>query len=266
MEKRESGCGQERERERGRECEAAMALARRAYLYNLLHVVFGSAPSREGVAAMFGEQGRDVLEAVRDELGRDGFQRVARHQVGSSGRSAAACMDEACACVRKSAASAGDEAFIEALASDYARLFQVPGASYVHPWESPYVGKESMVFQESTLDVRSFYHEAGFKLRAEKHFPDDHIAAMMDYLGRTSQRAYEAYADGRDSEVRQTLAVQGRFLDKHLLTWVDAFASAVIQKDGRAFYAAFAGVLAAFARMDRAVAARLEEELTAQED
>ena len=77
---------------------------------------------------------------------------------------------------------------IEALASDYAKLFQVPGASYVHPWESPYVGKESMVFQESTLDVRSFYHEAGFKLRAEKHFPDDHIAAMMDYLGRTSAR------------------------------------------------------------------------------
>ena len=66
--------------------------------------------------------------------------------------------------------------------------------------------------------------------------------------------------------MRQTLAVQGRFLDKHLLTWVDAFASAVIRKDGRAFYAAFAGALAAFARMDRAAAARLEEELAAQED
>ena len=60
--------------------------------------------------------------------------------------------------------------------------------------------------------------------------------------------------------------MQGRFLDQHLRTWVDAFASAVIRKDGRAFYAAFAGTLAAFARMDRAAAARLEEELTAQED
>ncbi len=140
----------------------------------------------------------------------------------------------------------------------------MPGAYYVHPWESPYVGKESMVFQESTLDVRSFYHAAGFKLRAEKRFPDDHIAATMDYLGRSSQRAYEAFADGRDDEARRTLAAQGQFVDRHLLKWVDQFAAG--HRERRA------GVLRRIRRrhggvraLDRAAAARPGEESAAQE-
>ena len=73
--------------------------------------------------------------------------------------------------------------------SDYAKLFQIPGDSYVSSWESPYVGTEQALFQCSTLNVREAYHAAGLKLQAEGHFPDDHIAAMMEYLAYMGARA-----------------------------------------------------------------------------
>ena len=121
------------------------------------------------------------------------------------------------------------------------------------------------MFQESTLDVRSFYHAAGFKLRAEKRFPDDHIAAMMDYLGALSQRAYEAFADGRDDEAARTLATQRQFVDRHLLNWVDQFAAKVIEHDAQGCYGALAGGMAAFATLDRVLSEQVEAELAEPE-
>ena len=119
------------------------------------------------------------------------------------------------------------------------------------------------MFQESTLDVRAFYHDAGFKLQSEKHFPDDHIAAMMDYMGRLGQRAYDAFADGDDDAVRTTLATQLLFVEKHLLNWVDSFAVRVRENDGRGVYAALAEGMAAFVRLDYDVAGEIDTELGA---
>lgn len=251
-----------------RESALAMILARRAYLYSLLHVVFGSRPTGDSVAKVFSDDTLAAFAYVKDTLTQNDFADVAGRMVGSTGRSVAACVDAACVCVEQARGEVDNPARAEALAarlqSAYDLLFHVPGEHYVHLWESPYTGKESMVFQESTLDVRSFYHEAGFKLQAEKRFPDDHIAAMMEYMGALSQRAYEAFADGRDDEVLQTLATQRRFADKHILTWVDQFASKVMEHDTQAFYGALAGGMAAFATLDRAMVEQLERELAEQ--
>lgn len=262
-----------------KERATAMMLAQRTYLYNLMHVVFGGAPTVDGAEMVFGEQTQEVLGCVRDMMAQDVYAAIGLQKMEADGRSLGACVDEAYACVAKtrgrlaigatasgilgaagSVGSVDAEAreglafgsLVETLRTDYARLFQVPGDAYVHPWESPYVGKESMLFQESTLDVRNFYHGAGFKLQAEKHFPDDHIAAMMDFLGRMGQSAYEAYADGNDGETARVLETSREFIAKHVLTWVDVFASHVIENDAHAYYAAFAGAMAAFARLDEA--------------
>lgn len=225
-----------------------MALARRTYLYSLMHVVFGGALTRESAQAVLSAQTLEALDAVVP-LEADGHSLRER-------------LYELRACVEKTQGKAADEAFLESLRSDFTRLFQVPGDAYVHPWESPYVGKEAVLFQESTLDVRASYHEAGFKLQGERHFPDDHIAAMMDFLGRMSQRAYEAYADGRDAQAAKVLRAQRRFLQKHVLTWVDVFAEKVGEHDAHAFYGAFAGGMAALSHIDCEYAAQLADELS----
>ena len=112
------------------------------------------------------------------------------------------------------------------------------------------MGKEKLLFQESTLDVRSYYYDAGFKLQAERRSPDDHVAARMDYLGRMSGRAFEAYADGDDDQVRRILETQRDFLSKHVLTWIGDLVAQTVEKDERAYYAAFAVAMDAFVRFD----------------
>ena len=210
------------------EQEIAMALAQRAYLYSLLHVVFGGELAGESARAVFSEATAEALSAQR---------------AGATDAEEEAAFAAAIACVEDHAADAGDDAFIEGLKGDYTRLFLVPGKAYVHPWESPYIGDGNMVFQESTLDVRSYYHAEGFKLQAERKFPDDHIAAMMDFMGRLSTRAYDEFADGRDEDAARTLATQARFADAHLLAWLPQFADEASARDAHGVYAAFARAL-----------------------
>ena len=194
----------------------------------------------------------------------DLFERVVALFEQHRQRQLAACVGEAGACVGEhSEGEAGSKATV-AMEEDFPTLFQVPGDSYVRPWESPYTSTDGMLFRGSTLDVRSFYHQAGFRLQAEQHFPYDHISAMMDYMARMSQCVYEAYADGRDENAAKMHRTQSDFLRKHVLTWVDAFADEVIRKDIRAYYAAFAGAMAAFAHVDAAHVEKLAAELSAE--
>ena len=63
-------------------------------------------------------------------------------------------------------------------------------------------------------------------------------------------RAYEAYADGRDSECWKALQDSKAFLEAHVLTWVNAFAQKVIERDARGLYAAFAQGIVMVAHVD----------------
>ncbi|MEG0302565.1 TorD/DmsD family molecular chaperone [Gordonibacter sp.] len=251
-----------------RESALAMDLARRVYLYRLWQVVFGGPLTDDGVSKVFCSEALALFDHVREALSQSDFEEIAACPVGLSGLSLGTCAEGVFACIEKVGCEVDgpsqEAAFARVLRDDYSKLFQVPGDRYVHLWESPYTGKESMVFQESTLDVRSFYHDAGFKLQAEGHFPDDHIAAMMDYMAHLGQRAYEAYADGRDDEVLLVLATQRQFADRHILTWVNLFADRVIKNDAHAYYGALAGGMAAFVRVDRAMIEQLEKNLTEQ--
>lgn len=240
-----------------------LALARRAYLYSMFHLVFGSEPAPEALQGIFSTQTREALEFADGLLAQGDLAETGSTQLADTGCTLGEWVRKAAMRVASGTERLGDPAFLEDMKSDYARLLQMPGESYVHPWESPYVGKEGMIFQESTLDVRSFYHEAGFKLAAEKRFPDDHIGAMMDYLGHQALAAYEAFADGDDAAAAQLLSVQRDFLRKHVLSWVDAFAAKMVQNDSHGCYGALAAAMAAFARGDEAWLGAVVEELRA---
>ena len=236
------------------ESRIGMDLARRAYLYDLLHAVFGGNCSPDFVAKLFGAQAREMFscEAAAISDGDpfvDGGRVLAKMDctLNDCAREVLACYDE-----RGGLSSDAAAALASEMKGDYAKLFQIPGDCYVHMWESPYVGTEQTLFQCSTLDVRAAYHAAGLKLQAEKQFPDDHIAAMLGYLSCMGSRAYEAYADGRDSECRKALQDSKAFLEAHVLTWVNAFAQKVIERDARGLYAAFAQGTVVVAHVDNA--------------
>lgn len=245
-----------------RESEIALYLARRTYLYGVLHVVFGAQPTADVVRQMLGEETNATLRAVIDAAASEA--RCLRAESNGELVEAVRSLSDAATLLAGLGEADDVAALSDTLQSDYARLFDIPGESYVRTWESPYVGTEGTLFQASTLNVRGYYHEAGYKLQAEKHFPDDHIAAMMDYLRCMGERAYNEYADGDDAQVATTLGTQHRFLQQHVLTWVDVFAQKVAEHDdARGYYAAFAGAMAAFAHVDCACIEGLAKELSA---
>lgn len=240
----------------------AMTLAYRAYLCGMFHTLFGGGVNEAFAERLFSGNTQDALTWLNERVCSD--VAVAGKSVGVSGRTLGECVEEAISCVNQHMRTDDVEDAASAMGDDYPKLFQVPGDAYVRPWESPYINADGMLFRGSTLDVRSYYHQAGFKLQAEKHFPDDHIAAMMDYMVRMCQRAYEAFAEGDDAVAEEALRVQSDFMCKHVLTWIDAFADKVIRNDVRAYYAAFAGAMAAFAHVDGACVQGVLAELSAK--
>ncbi|EJZ84093.1 TorD/DmsD family molecular chaperone [Slackia piriformis] len=247
---------------REQERRIAMMLARRAYLCGMFHAVFGGGTDRASADRLFGTVAQDALAWLDDRVRADGA--LASRRIGASERTLGECAEDAVSCIGRHADPGAAADAAQAMRDDYPKLFQVPGAAYVRPWESPYVNADGMLFRASTLDVRSYYHRAGFRLKAEKRFPDDHIAAMMDYMARMCRRAYEEFADGDDAGMKETLRVQAGFMQKHMLTWVDAFADKVIRNDERAYYGAFAGAMAAFAHIDEACVREAAESLAGQ--
>ena len=106
------------------------------------------------------------------------------------------------------------------------KLFQIPGDSYVSSLGVSLRGRRAgSCFSAARWNVRRAYRAAGLKLQAERRFPDDHIAAMMEYLAYMGTRAYDCFADGRDAEMRyRALRTSKDFLTSHVLTWIVAYA------------------------------------------
>lgn len=229
-----------------------MDLACRAYLYDLLHEVFGGDCSSDSIARYFGKQTREMIAHEAVALSDCSREANNRRIVGNGARTLEQCAEAVLAYIdsRQGAVHESPSEYAAEMKSDYAKLFQIPGDSYVSSWESPYVGTEQALFQCGTLNVRAAYHAAGLKLQAERHFPDDHIAAMMEYLAYMGTRAYDCFADGRDAECVRALRTSKDFLTSHVLTWIVAFANKVIEKDTRGYYAAFAQVATVVAHVD----------------
>ena len=221
-----------------------MDLACRAYLYDLLHEVFGGDCSSDSIARYFGKQTREMIAHEAVALSDCSREANNRRIVGNGARTLEQCAEAALAYIdsRQGAVHESPSEYAAEMKSDYAKLFQIPGDSYVSSWESPYVGTEQALFQCGTLNVRAAYHAAGLKLQAERHFPDDHIAAMMEYLAYMGTRAY--------AECVRALRTSKDFLTSHVLTWIVAFANKVIEKDTRGCYGAFAQVATVVAHVD----------------
>lgn len=202
-----------------------MRLANRAYLYRIFHIVFGAEPSKEELAVLTDKLTTDAFQLLTD----DSFVKIRR---------------------LLESLNANDEQYLDTLLSEYTRLFQVPGESYVYPWESPYIHNDKMLFQESTLDVRKRYREYGFEAVEYGHFPEDHLSMMLDFLAHLSSRAFDSFSVGRDDDLERVLLSQQSFVADHLLNWLPSFCDELSQKDRLGFFIAFAEALHAFLQAD----------------
>ena len=117
-----------------------------------------------------------------------------------------------------------ETADLDALCSEYTKLFIGPGKLPAPPWESVYVYGEDLLFQESTVEVRLDYRAAGYQASGYPHEADDHLAKELGFMSALSEEAQRAFEQGDGESFRQAMSRQLLFLGKHLNSWLPKFA------------------------------------------
>jgi TorA maturation chaperone TorD len=119
---------------------------------------------------------------------------------------------------------------------DYTRLFTGMRKLPVVPWESVYFSDERLVFQDSTLKVRSWYRRYGLESIDLYKEPDDHIGLEISFVGHLAKLALTALQQEDSNEVDQKLNAQREFLAEHLILWAPLWSSLMIEHARTSFY------------------------------
>lgn len=208
-------------------------LAGRTYLFSLLHTLLGAEPTKELTAAATGEASMQAVALFAQD--------------GAKGPALLAAALELL-----------KDAKIEDLKGEYTRLFLGPEYDAA-PWESVYTTKERALFQESTLDVRTWFRRFGYVAGGYPNHPDDHISLMMDFLARTSQMAAEQLALGEVKACAAILGDQAEFERVHMLNWLYNYAKDMQLSASNFFYPQLAVAIAEFIAYDQQVIEEIVE-------
>lgn len=132
---------------------------------------------------------------------------------------------------------------LDKLADEYTRLFVGPAALPVPPWESVFVSKEPVLFNEVTLAVRKAYRNSGFRASGYPHEADDHVATELNFMAALCAKARDAAEVGGEKALSEIVRVQLTFLEEHLLVWIREFSDRLKEVDGiSSFYPSFASL------------------------
>lgn len=115
---------------------------------------------------------------------------------------------------------ADDGEKIKQLKEEYNRLFVGPNVLPAPLWESVYLSREHLLFDEVTLEVRNCYRQYGLSFIRESKEPDDHIVIELEFLSYLIQKTL----DCEDVATKKKLLDdQYSFLSNHLLKWCPSF-------------------------------------------
>lgn len=211
--------------------EIAILLTNRTYLYRLFQNTFGAEPSAELVRALTNEH---TLEALKLPVTKE-CQGILQYlpalkEMGNW------CLDD-------------KDKVLASLTTEYTRLFLGPTKLPAPPWESVYVSKEPLLFQESTLTVRRSYLKHGFIPQNYPHEADDHLALELDFMASLSGLAHNALEQSDFDKVTDAMEDQKAFLEDHLLKWIPQFAAKLNASDTYA-YGNLAHILREFLILD----------------
>ena len=220
---------------------AELLLANRLYLYSLLYKTFGREPDGELLALLSADTAGEAFALLSAEKG-DPLDRVGPFLSGLS-------------------AKKDDPAFLDALKSEYVRLFVGPDKLVAPPWESVYRGEDAMLFQEVTLEVRETYRGFGLLPEGYPHVADDSLALELGFMAKLAERAMEDLHAGDELGLGRLLESSEDFLKKHLLLWIPKFLERMQKAKTQLMYPQLCVVLDAFLKRDREVLGELRAAL-----
>ena len=136
-----------------------------------------------------------------------------------------------------------DQNIQRGLKIDYDNLFFTNGG-VTSPYESVYLSKDHLLFEEQTILVRRWYAKYGLQAEQFNQIPDDHIGLELSFLGHLAMETITAIDQDDEFKVASTLRGQLDFLKDHPTLWVDQWADRVNSKAATDYYRGIALLVA----------------------
>lgn len=196
----------------------AILLANRSFVYLMLQKIYADEPTEELMEIVVGNHAAEALELLLDDDKFNSFENL-RAKLAADLESDL-------------------DGTISKLVSEYTFLMIGPAELPAPPWESVYITKEPLIFQESTLKVRQAYLKEGFIPAKYPNEADDHIALELDFMYHLANLTLEKFEAKALSETIELLDKQKSFLMNHLLVWIGQFATDMQKSKHQYFYPA----------------------------
>ncbi|MFP7296574.1 molecular chaperone [Neobacillus niacini] len=145
---------------------------------------------------------------------------------------------------------------IKLLKEEYNRLFIGPNPLPAPLWESVYLSREYLLFEEVTLEVRNCYRQYGLSFIRESNEPDDHIVIELEFLSYLIQKIL----DCEDVETRKLLLDDHySFLNNHLLKWCLTFCELLSKSTSFSLYQGAALLLEEYINLENEIISAMKE-------
>lgn len=139
---------------------------------------------------------------------------------------------------------------------DYTKMFIGPFTLPTPPWESTYVRKDGLLFQSTTMEVRSTYKKYGFSANDFNIEADDHIGLELDFifhLNESCLKVSESNEVLNIEVIQELMKEQLDFLDKHLLKFAPQLCKGMISEASTGLYKGMAMILERYLKIDSEV-------------
>lgn len=137
--------------------------------------------------------------------------------------------EEACELIRKVMTNLPetiDLVLLDDLAADFAAIY-LNNSFHASPYESVWLSEDHLIHEESMFEVRKWYEKYNLVAENWRTMADDHIALQLQFLAHLFCL----------NNKQETLKQAARFLDEHLLQWVEQFTHRVAARCQTPFYA-----------------------------
>lgn len=122
------------------------------------------------------------------------------------------------------------------LEADFNRLFTGPGPPMAPPWESYYLSRDHLLFQEQTLAVREAYGRFGLDAPRLHREPDDSMGLELGFLAELCAAGLVALREKAGEALEEVVRGQREFLRDHLLRWAPECLRLVIAHARQDYY------------------------------
>ncbi len=137
----------------------------------------------------------------------------------------------------------------EVLEHEHIRLFGPAGRCSLH--ETAYGDADRLLGKAPHLaDISGFYLAFGLKPTPTDTHPEDHITLELEFMSVLALKEAYALVEGWSEQLEVTCEAQGKFVQDHLGTWIDAFAEQLQTCDPHPFYALLGKALQRLARAE----------------